>query len=137
MGLKSVKTGESKLFLRKPWRFASNIPEITDGFDGVKCFGIDDSHQHAQTRGANAIASQYYTPYMTTLMHVMIYRYFVNIYIKTSGAIYAQSHFSRRLTPCKLIDHEATAQVIVGMTTTSYTDYSEQRSDVVTNDSAA
>ena len=73
-GLKAVEPS-TEFYLRKPWRFASNIPEISPEFNGLYCPGETHNHQHAQTRGLNAFYSQYYTPYMTMVIHIAIYRH--------------------------------------------------------------
>ena len=63
-----LKDSKGKLFLRKPWRFATNIPGITDLFSRL-CTG---EHQHGSTCGKEAIHSQYYTPTMAILIHKAI-----------------------------------------------------------------
>ena len=71
-------TGGSQCdFLKKPWRFATNIPNILPHFNR-KCTGVDEHHQHQPTRGKNAVNSQYYTPTMTRQIHYCIRMFFEN-----------------------------------------------------------
>ena len=76
-GLKSVRKGREHLFLRKPWTIASNIPEVFALLCKL-CPGETVSHRHDTCNGKNAIASQYYTPFMVTLIHMAIMRHFEN-----------------------------------------------------------
>ena len=69
--------GASNVFLKKPWRFATNIPDVLPCFN-QKCTGVDEHHQHQQTRGQNAVDSQYYTPMMTRQIHQCIRSFFQN-----------------------------------------------------------
>ena len=70
-GLKSVRKDREHLFLRKPWTIASNIPEVFALLCKL-CPGETVSHRHDTCNGKNAIASQYYTPFMVTLIHMAI-----------------------------------------------------------------
>ena len=69
--------GTSHDFLKKPWRFATNIPDILPRFN-QKCTGVDEYHQHQPTRGKNATDSQYYTPMITRQIHECIRSFFHN-----------------------------------------------------------
>ena len=80
VGLKSCLPNEKDLFLKKPWRFGSNIPDVSREFRDLLCPGISEKHIHGITCGKNAKSSQYYTPYMTTLVHVCVFRYFYDIH---------------------------------------------------------
>ena len=73
-GLKAVTPSEDH-YLRKPWRFASNSPEVSPEFNGNYCPGQTGGHQHASTRGPNAVHSQYHTPYVTLVIHITLYRH--------------------------------------------------------------
>ena len=69
--------GDRDTYLKKPWRFATNIPNVLPRFN-QKCPGVDESHRHQQTRGKDAIDSQYYTPKMTRIVHECICSFFRN-----------------------------------------------------------
>ncbi len=81
--LKSVRNPH--MFLRKPWQFATNIPEVVPFFDNFKCSGASEEHQHDETRGANALHSQYYTPFLVHLLHIAIFHNRCNNFILTTA----------------------------------------------------
>ena len=68
-GLRSCNAGAEFKFLMKPWRFATNIPEVFDGFNGLFCPGTSPGHVHDITRGQNAKHSQGYTRELVTKLH--------------------------------------------------------------------
>ena len=70
-GLKSIRPEHEDMFLKKPWTFATNIPEIIPMFRRL----CDDSHTHDKTNGINAIASQYYTPEIVNQIHLSIFQH--------------------------------------------------------------
>ena len=76
-GLKSVRKGREHLFLRKPWTIVSNIPEIFPLVCRL-CPGEAGAHRHDTCNNENAIASQYYTPFMVTIIHMAIMRHSEN-----------------------------------------------------------
>ena len=59
-------------YLKKPWRFASNIPGIQNVFNRL----CQRDHTHGSTCGKEAKHSQYYTPTMTILVHKVIADFF-------------------------------------------------------------
>ena len=62
-------------FLKKPWTFATNVYAIKNVFNLI-CPGPSNDHQHVPTQGVNAKFSQYYTPYMCILLHLLAYVHF-------------------------------------------------------------
>ena len=78
--LHSSRKGEDALFLKKPWRFATNIPQVHTLFNNHKCPGQSSDHVHGHTNGVNAIASQYYTPAIVLAIHLAIYQNYAEEY---------------------------------------------------------
>jgi hypothetical protein len=75
-GLRSCNAGAEHMFLMKPWRFATNIPEVYSGFHGLFCQGCSPSHQHDVTRGQNARHSQGYSRELVTKLHHCVKEHF-------------------------------------------------------------
>ena len=53
-----------------------NLPDILPEFN-LFCPGENSNHAHHPVRGKDALWSQYYTPYMCSLIHLCIYRFFL------------------------------------------------------------
>ena len=68
-------------YLKKPWTFATNLPECVSVFNKL-CPGTCKVHQHVSVCGPNALHSQYYTPHMTLTIHCVIFRHFRNKYLR-------------------------------------------------------
>ena len=68
-GLRSCNAGEEHKFLMKPWRFATNILEVIDGFSQCFCPGVSLDHVHDVTRGKNAKHSQGYNKEIVVKLH--------------------------------------------------------------------
>ena len=68
-------------YLKKPWTFATNLPECASVFNKL-CPGTSKVHQHVSVCGPNALHSQYYTPHMTLTIHCVIFRHFRNKYLR-------------------------------------------------------
>ena len=49
-GLRSIRKGFEHRFLKKPWAFATNIPDVCYAFRSC-CSGVCKFHQHDETRG--------------------------------------------------------------------------------------
>ena len=71
-GLKSIKRGKEHLFIKKPWMFASNIPQLRNLFNLV-CLR---DHEHETCNGIDAVHSQYYTKLIARLTHLAFMRHF-------------------------------------------------------------
>ena len=71
-GLRSIVKGSEDLFLPKPWTFATNIPEVYDGFHGMFCPGLGPNHQHDSTSGINTRYTQGYAPEMVDLLYACL-----------------------------------------------------------------
>ena len=59
-------------YLKKPWRFATNIPGVREKFSSL----CTRDHNHGSTCGRNAKHSQYYTPTMAILVHKAVADFF-------------------------------------------------------------
>ena len=59
-------------YLKKPWRFAANLPGVHQVFSRL----CQKDHTHGSTCGKEAKHSQYYTPTMTILLHKVIADFF-------------------------------------------------------------
>ena len=84
-GLRPARRGFQKHYLKKPWAFATNVPDIAHAFS-VLCTGITGTHQHDITCGINSKRSQYYTPLMAATIHVA-FDYFFNPGVVAKGVL--------------------------------------------------
>ena len=75
-GLKSARKGMYHFYFKKPWAFATNIPNICESFKTL-CKGSDGKHQHDITCGINTKHSQYYTPLMAVTVHISLFYFFM------------------------------------------------------------
>jgi hypothetical protein len=62
LGIKS-RTGKPIL---KPWKIASTLDELIQGFSKYRC---DKTHEHAQCRGTDAKVSEAYSPAFAKIVH--------------------------------------------------------------------
>ena len=78
-GLHSIRKGYEHRFLKKPWAFTTNIPDVAYAFRSC-CSGVCEFHQHDETCGKNALHSQKYTPLIAHMLHVAFYYYYYYYY---------------------------------------------------------
>ena len=83
-GLKSARHGMYHFYLKKPWAFATNIPNICDAF-ATLCKGTSATHKHDITCGINAKHSQFYTPLMAVTIHIAFFDFYMIVLIRQAG----------------------------------------------------
>jgi len=67
LGLTSIGTQTKGMPIKKPWKIASDCPEIIVDFRKQQC---DGSHVHARCQGADTPASESYTPKYAQVLHL-------------------------------------------------------------------
>ena len=66
LGLKSIVRSTLHAPIRKPWRIATNCPEIIRGFGNKIC---NKGHAHVPCDGENTKVSECYTPMYVKCLH--------------------------------------------------------------------
>ena len=73
--LHSSKRGREHMYLKTPCNFSSNAPEVSQFFI-YTCTGQYETHMHEPCTGKDALHSQFYRPFIATLVHVSFMMYF-------------------------------------------------------------
>jgi hypothetical protein len=57
------------MFIKKPWRIATNNKQLIRALSGLRCPGVGSDHQHTPCQGTDTKATENYTPYLVNTIH--------------------------------------------------------------------